>query len=175
MCGHCQRHPPSTVRVFAAYHYAAPIKHMLHALKYLRQPHLATPLAGLLLAHLPPWLEHTAFDVVLPMPLSQPRLHERGFNQSHLLAAPIARQLARPLLDNTAVLRQHRPPQSTLSSAERQRNVRGIFHINADVKNRNVLLIDDVVTTGATIAELAQSLVHSGASGVWAWTLAHPK
>lgn len=175
ICGHCQRHPPPTVRLFAAYDYAPPIKQILHAFKHLRQPHFSKPLAGLLLAHCPPWLSSTRFDMVLPMPLSRQRLHERGFNQSRLLAEPVAKHLAVPLLDNNAVLRQHRPPQSTLSGADRRRNVRGIFCIKADVKNRNVLLIDDVVTTGATIAELAQSLTRAGTAGVWAWTLTHPK
>ena len=148
---------------------------MLHAFKHQRQSSLLPALSTIMLHHPPPWLPETPIDAVLAMPLSAPRLAERGFNQSQLLARRIATAYGWPLLDKSAVLRQHRPPQSTLSRDKRRQNVRGVFRVAADVKNCNLLLIDDVVTTGATIYELAQSLKRAGAAAVYAWALAHPQ
>lgn len=148
---------------------------MLHAFKYQAQSGLLPALNRLMLHQAPSWLGTTTIDAVLPMPLSHQRLAERGFNQSELLAAAVAHAYGWPLLDKSTVLRQHRPAQSTLSREQRLGNVRGIFRINANVKNRNLLLIDDVVTTGATVRELAQSLKRAGAASVYVWVLAHPQ
>ena len=175
VCGHCQQKPPPLARLFTGCDYSAPLKQMLHAFKHQRQSSLLPALSTLMLHHPPPWLPEAPIDAVLAMPLSAPRLAERGFNQSQLLARRIATAYGWPLLDKGAVLRQHRPPQSTLSRDKRRQNVRGVFRVAADVKNCNLLLIDDVVTTGATIYELAQSLKRAGAAAVYAWALAHPQ
>ncbi|PIT53707.1 amidophosphoribosyltransferase [Snodgrassella alvi] len=148
---------------------------MLSAFKHQRQLALLDTLASLMLAQPPQWLEQVKIDAVLAMPLSRKRLFERGFNQSQLLAAIIARHYALPVLRPDCVQRSYRPPQSTLRKSARQRNVRGVFRLNHAVKKRNLLLIDDVVTTGATITELAQTLKKSGASRIYVWTLAHPE
>ena len=176
LCGHCQTHPPPTVALFASYAYQPPISTLLYAYKHQHQPVLAPVIAALMVEHAPPWLGAEAIDeiLVLPMPLSRKRLSMRGFNQSGLLVDALAKHYCWPVLSPLRIGRIHRAAQSTLKQAERLRNVRGIFKINADVKNRNVLLIDDVVTTGATIAELAQALKKAGARSVWAWALARP-
>ncbi|PIT13350.1 amidophosphoribosyltransferase [Snodgrassella alvi] len=148
---------------------------MLSAFKHQRQLALLDTLAALMLAQPPQWLAQVKIDAVLAMPLSRKRLFERGFNQSQLLAAIIARHYALPVLRPDCVQRCYRPPQSTLKKSARQRNVRGVFRLNHAVKKRNLLLIDDVVTTGATITELAQTLKKSGASRIYVWTLAHPE
>ncbi|MCP2039660.1 ComF family protein [Neisseria sp. HSC-16F19] len=175
VCGQCQQHPPACTRVFASQYYVPPLVEMLHRFKYQGDSALLPPLAALMRAHPPPWLPESGIDAVVAMPLSAARLAERGFNQSAWLAENLAAHYGWPCLPPQAVQRAHRPPQSTLSRQERRRNVRGVFQIIGDVKNRNLLLIDDVVTTGATINELAQSLKRSGAAAVYAWTLAHPQ
>lgn len=175
MCGHCQRRPPACARVFASYDYTPPLVQMLHRLKYGGDSALLPPLAALMCEYPPPWLPETPIDAVLAMPLSAARLAERGFNQSAWLAEAVAARYGWSCVPPQAVARTHRPPQSTLSRTARRRNVRGVFRIIGDVKNRNLLLIDDVVTTGATVNELAQSLKRSGAAAVYAWTLAHPQ
>ncbi len=174
-CGHCQQRPPAADGVFAGYDYQPPLQTMLHAFKYQGHSSLLPALGGLLLAHPPPCLADWAPDAVLAVPLSRARLLQRGFNQSALLAEMVARAHHWPLLPAAAVTRRQRPPQSTLSRAQRRQNVRGVFRVRADVKNRNLLLIDDVVTTGATIQELAKSLKRAGAHRVWVWALAHPQ
>ncbi|WP_225748621.1 ComF family protein [Eikenella sp. Marseille-P7795] len=157
-----------------AFRYAPPISNLIYAYKFLGRNDLYAALAELLLADVPDWPAPP--DVVMAMPLSVPRLHRRGFNQSLLLAEAVAQGLNLPLLPPFAVKRSHRAPQSTLPREQRAQNVRGVFQVAsaADVKNRHVLLIDDVVTTGATIGELARSLRRAGAAAVYAWVLARP-
>ena len=107
------------------------------------------------------------------MPLSKARRLYRGFNQADELAARLAQHYGWPLLPRDAVFRRHHAPQSTLKSDERQRNVRHAFAVQSGlVKNCNLLLIDDVVTTGATLNELARALKRAGAGRIFCWTLA---
>lgn len=171
-CGHCQKKAPPQTRLSAAYRYSPPLSNLIYAYKFLGRPDLYDALAELLLAEPPDWPAPPS--IVMAMPLSVPRLHQRGFNQSLLLAEALARHLNLPLQPPFAVKRSHRAPQSTLPRHLRAKNVRGIFQVasNADVKNRHVLLIDDVVTTGATIGELARTLRQAGAAAVYARVLA---
>lgn len=174
VCEQCGQKWPFTT-LYASYRYAAPLQQMLRAFKHQRQLALLDTLAALMLAQPPQWLEKVKIDAVLAMPLSRRRLFERGFNQSQLLAAIIARHYTLPVVTPDWIERCHRPPQSTLKKSARLHNVRGVFRINSAVKKRNLLLIDDVVTTGATIFELAQTLKKSGVAQVYVWTLAHPE
>lgn len=135
---------------------------------------MAAPLVALMLDNPPPWLAKTEADwQILALPLSRERRLQRGFNQTEILADYLAASLKLPVLPRQSIQRAHRPPQSTLAAAERRRNVKNSFHICADMNARNILLIDDVTTTGATLEELARSLKKSGAAQVRAWTLAH--
>ena len=122
-----------------------------------------------------PWVEPAldAADFVLPMPLSRQRLAERGFNQSLLLA----RALAPGRVDAGLLLRtRHTPPQSALERAERLRNVRGAFAVEPlrarEVAGRQVLLVDDVMTSGASLHAAAEVLLAAGAAAVSAVVLA---
>lgn len=174
MCGACQKHPPPFARLWASCRYEAPVSSLIYAFKHQGDLGLAAPLAALMLANPPPWLAETDADwLMLPMPLSRERRLQRGFNQTEILAEHLAASLGLPVLPRHSVQRAHRPPQSTLAAAERRRNVKNSFQLCADVRARNVLLIDDVATTGATLEELARSLKKSGAVQVRAWTLAH--
>lgn len=175
-CGVCQRKPPPQQGLRAAFRYAPPVSNLVYAYKFLGQNHLASVLAESMLADIPAWPEAAAPDAVLAVPLSRQRLHRRGFNQSALLAAAVAERLQLPLLPPSALRRQHRAAQSTLPKALRRRNVRGVFQVALPeaVKGRKLLLIDDVVTTGATLAELSQTLMRSGAAAVYCWVLARP-
>lgn len=125
-----------------------------------------------MLANPPHWLPESGIDAVLAMPLSRKRRIYRGFNQSDELAAAVTRYYKLPLLPHFSVQRVHKAPQSTLLGAERAKNVRRSFTVDLDVKNRKVLIIDDVMTTGASIFELARTLHHSGAAAVYAWVVA---
>lgn len=173
VCGECQRQPRHYDRLWASYRLDWPLHQLIAQYKFQRTwPHAA--LFGLWMAQAPPpWLHQCVFDAVIAMPLSRSRLHERGFNQAQLLVDALlpmvlltSTQLNRPIIE-----RQHRPPQSTLNYIQRQLNTKGIFQLKSDVNKRNLLLIDDVVTTTATLNELARILKAAGAASVSCWVL----
>ena len=109
------------------------------------------------------------------MPLSKERRLKRGFNQSEALTDILAKRYGWTLLPRHAVFRRHGEPQSTLKSDERLRNIKNAFKIKAELpKACNILLIDDVFTTGSTLNELAKTLKKSGAGKIFCWSLARP-
>jgi ComF family protein len=175
VCAQCLHKRRTIAALYASYRYTAPLQQLLRAFKHQRQLTIVDTLAALMLAQPPVWLPQANIDGVLAMPLSRNRLFERGFNQSQLLAAAIARHYGLPLIPIHWIHRHHRPPQSTLNGKKRRDNVRGVFQVRNSLNNRNLLLIDDVVTTGATITELAHTLKFCGVAQLYAWALAHPK
>lgn len=174
LCGACQKRPLPQQRTVASYRYAPPLSALILAHKFQGQNHLYAALAQMMLRHTPQWPPEAAPDVILAMPLSRQRLNQRGFNQSWLLAQAVSKDLKIPLLSPFVVKRTHRPPQSTLPASERRHNVRGVFRVvrPEQMVGKNVLLIDDVMTTGATLEELARTLHQSGVASVYAWVLA---
>ena len=100
---------------------------------------------------------------------------ERGFNQCGELARLLSARYGLLLLPEDTVFRRPAPPQSTLPYARRKKNVAGLFRVAGDVKKRNLLLIDDVATTNATLAELSRMLKQAGAGNLYCWTLAQAK
>lgn len=131
--------------------------------------------AGALLSAL--WLRAVAPDplpaAIVPVPLSRERLRERGFNQALELARPIARALERPLLPRLLIRARHTIAQSSLGRRERLRNVRGAFALAPGQKPPlHVALLDDVLTTGATLRECAKVLRRAGATTIEVWAIA---
>jgi len=113
-------------------------------------------------------------DGIVPVPLHPARLAERGFNQAELLAAPCASHWGLPLLTRTLVRARATRPQTELDGAARRDNVAGAFRVSrpADVAGRRLLLVDDVLTTGATVAAAARVLRQHGAREVGVLVLA---
>ena len=107
-------------------------------------------------------------DVVLPVPLAYRRLFHRGYNQAVLLARPIARAFGVPL-DLSSVHRAYRPDMGHKNAAQRAENIHGVFTVkNPDkIRGRRILLVDDVMTTGATFSELRRVLMAAGAVAVY--------
>ncbi len=169
-CGSCQKKPPPINALHASFFYAPPLSGILHEFKHLRRTALAEVCCQLMLHTPPVWLSETAFDAVLAMPVSRARRLERGFNQCDRLAEAVARRYRLPLLPHHAVFRRPAAPQSTLPYENRHKNVRGAFRTVLPVKNCKILIIDDVLTSGATLSELARTLKQSGAAAVYAWT-----
>jgi ComF family protein len=157
----------------AAYSYGSydgSLRQLIQLLKYGRGATLAAPLTNLLMVALP---REQRFDAIVPMPMHWRRRWERGFNQAELLARGIARRTGIPL--RKAVRRQRAtPPQAGLSSARRRLNMAGAFRVpRADsVQGRRILLIDDVMTTGASAGACAQALKRAGAAYVAVLTVA---
>lgn len=168
ICGACLKHPPAFCRTQAAFDYAFPVDAMLHAFKYAgRLPvadALAHPLAELARSHPLP-------DALVPMPLHPARLKERGFNQAMELARALSRELGVPALPDAVTRQKDTAPQAGLPWKERRRNIRGAFGCDRDFSGKRLAVIDDVMTTGATVGELAKTLKNNGAE-VEVWVVA---
>ncbi len=150
--------------------YESPLREAIHAMKYDGVPALADKLAPLLAEA---WRElRPQSDVLVPVPLHTRRQRERGYNQSELLARRLSAQCG--VAVRTDLLRRvrHTEQQALLKGDARRHNVRGAFAAGAEVQGRRVALVDDVFTTGSTLAECARTLLSAGASGVCALTVA---
>lgn len=163
VCGRCLAAPPAFDATLACFAYAYPVDRLVQALKYGHRLPLARWFAERLIERLPPGL---AADRVVAMPLHRSRLAERGFNQSLEIARHVAR-LSGIAPDPGAIRRVlHTAPQVDLPLDARARNVRGAFHCPAPLPGRALLVIDDVMTSGATLDELARTLKAAGAARV---------
>ncbi len=153
--------------------YAAPWDRLIVQFKYRGAVDLGAVLSARLAGAIPADAIALA-DLVLPMPLSRQRLAARGFNQAWELARRVARQLQREADVHALQRPLDREAQAGLDRAERRRNLRGAFAVPQPgrVAGRHVALVDDVMTTGASLAEAAQVLHEAGAASVQAWVLA---
>lgn len=158
VCGSCLRQPPAFDASFAALSYVFPADRLVQALKYRQR----LALADLLAAALARGPRPDGNAILVPMPLHARRLQERGFNQ----AAEIGRRLARlwglPFEADAVERVRDTPPQASLPWLERRANVRGAFTCGRSFSGRTVVVIDDVMTTGATLDELARTLKSRG-------------
>jgi len=163
VCGACLAHPPHFDRTTALADYRAPVDGMITALKFGGRIDLADCFARLL-------AERDAGrridDLVIAVPLSFERESERGFNQSREIARVYARLADLPLSDDALWRVRHTPPQQSLARDARQRNVRGAFGAKTNLTGRRVVVVDDVMTTGSTLDEIARVLKAAGAARV---------
>jgi ComF family protein len=167
VCGACLRHPPHFDATCATFRYAFPADKLIQALKFSHRLGLAEFLASAMLDGLRP-----QGDLLLPLPLSPGRLRERGFNQAVELARPLARALGLPLELDICHRRVETTPQSLLPWKERRKNIRHAFECNTDLSGQSIIVVDDVMTSGATLDEFAATLKRHGAAHVSAWVAA---
>jgi len=152
-CGACLSDPPHFDATLAAFYYRFPADKLVQALKYQARLPVARML-GHALADLTP----VSADVLVPLPLHRDRLRERGFNQALEIARPIAERWAIPIDVSSVVREFNGAPQASLPVSDRHKNVRGAFLCRADLTGKSVLVVDDVMTTGATLNEFAREL-----------------
>lgn len=172
-CGTCITHPPALDACLAAVAYGYPWSRLVADFKFRQHPGWAASFARLLRAA--PWVEPAldAADALIPMPLSTQRLRERGYNQAQVLA----HALEAPKVEDAVLLRvRDTPAQRTLSRSERLRNVEGAYLVDPlrqeRVRGRRLLLVDDVMTSGASLTAAALALRQAGAATVSAVVLA---
>ena len=169
-CGRCLPGRPVQASTQAVFRYAPPLDRLLPRLKFHGDLAAGRLLSGLLAQGL---AEAPRPAALVPVPLHHRRLRQRGYDQALELARPLARALDLPLL--AGHLQRHRAtvPQSELDAAARRRNVRGAFGVaDGTALPRHVALVDDVMTTGATLAEAARALSRAGVSRVDLWVAA---
>lgn len=165
VCGRCLTEAPHYDATVAALAYEFPADALVHSLKFRGELALASLLGELLVQRIP----NQEIDCVIPVPLSAGRLRERGYNQ----AVEIARHVTRGKLDLALCVRERdTPAQMDLPYAERRRNVRGAFRCTRSLAGQSVAVVDDVMTTGATLNEVALVLKRAGASRVVNWVVA---
>ena len=169
MCGACLKHPPAFDRTHAALAYAFPLDRMIPRLKYHGRLALA-PVLGACLAEAA--AQASRPDRLIPMPLHPARIRERGFNHATEIAQTVASQLGLPLDLDSCRRTRDTPPQRGLKHDARRRNVRGAFVCSNDVEGQRIALVDDVMTTGTSLDELAATLKRAGAREVSCWVVA---
>lgn len=168
ICGACQATPPHFDATRAAFRYAFPVEHLVQELKYRHRLSCAGWLAEGLAAR----VEATGIDCLMPLPLSDKRMQERGFNQAQEIARPLARRFGLPLVSDAGIRVRDGAPQASLPWQERQTNIRHAFECRTDLTSWRIAVVDDVMTTGATLNEFARLLKLHGAARVENWVAA---
>lgn len=176
VCPACCRKNLNYDRAYAVAAYEGVMKELICEFKYKRKKRLANILARLMLEFIeeykiPIWF----IDYIIAIPLHPARLREREFNQSALLARIISEKLQKNLLINVLMRKRYNKSQAGLEDARRQENVKDVFLVkdNSLLKDKNILLIDDVITTGATSSEAARVLKEAGCRSVFVMALAN--
>lgn len=172
LCSNCVSWQAEIDGIRSSFRFDGVIRQAIHQLKYRNLRTLAAPLARLMNNYLV--LNPLPGEVLVPVPLHRKRLRERGYNQSSLLARGLGKLHNLPVIDNCLIRQRPSPPQARTSTVdERQSNVADAFACcDQRLKDKQVLLIDDVATSGATLDACAKALKEAGASSVWGLTLA---
>ncbi|MFV8834474.1 ComF family protein [Aquisalimonas sp.] len=170
-CGHCQGHATEYEAAVVPWRYEAPIDGLIQALKFNGQLP-AGRLLGTLLGRELARRGTPSVDALIPMPAHPHRLRERGFNQAAEIARALGVFTGLPVRYRWLVRRRHTSPQTGLGRAHRERNLLGAFAARPAVAGRRVALVDDVITTGSTLAEAARALKQAGARSIVTWSVA---
>lgn len=171
LCGRCLQRPPPFDRVVAPFVYRPPMDTLIHGAKYHRRLSDARSLGVLLAEHVadactdPP-------ELIVPVPLHGRRLRERGYNQALEIARPAARRLGVRLDAGCCVRTRATSPQARLDGPARRRNIAGAFAVTRVPQVSHVAVVDDVMTTGGTAAELAEVLIRAGVVRIDIWVCA---
>lgn len=175
LCGACLADAPAYDETVAAFGYAFPLDRLLQSYKFNENLSLTAVFSAALLAAVRQHLLQNGSalpDRVIALPLARKRLAERGFNQSALLAEIAARDLGVAYAARDLRKIRDTPPQAGLDRAARLKNVRGAFDCGESMEGLRIAIVDDVMTTGATMSEAARVLKKAGASFVSAWVVA---
>lgn len=175
LCGQCQQSVPPIDYLISSLLYAYPVGYLMSQLKFKHDLTLASIFSHLLVMTLEAHYSEQSTrlpELIVPVPLHKSRLRERGFNQALEIARPLAKHFNIPLSINTLQRVNPTQAQSLLTAAERRKNLRNSFVIAQQPIAEHIVLVDDVVTTGTTVYELARLLKSSGVKTVGVWAVA---
>ncbi|SFR52368.1 comF family protein [Marinobacter daqiaonensis] len=174
ICGECLKHPPAYDRAFMPWRYEFPVDRMISHYKYHRQRAFGRPLLADMAGHVEAYLAACPDqrpDLLVPAPMHRQRERQRGFNQAAEIAEAISQRTGIPWSGQRVRRVRKSAAQSGLDRQERLRNLRGVFEVNGEVP-AHLAIVDDVVTTGATMRTLAWLLRKHGAERIQVWALA---
>lgn len=169
VCGHCCKKKPAIEQTIAAYHFEEPLRKLLHEFKYHEGLYLSSFFASLIISALP--AEALATECLIPVPLHPKRLKQRGFNQAAELVKQLGKQLKLPYDLMHCRKTVNTLPQAGLNAQQRQRNLHNVFRADP-LPFQHVTLVDDLLTTGSTVNELANVLKQQGIARVDVWCCA---
>lgn len=169
VCGRCQQNPPFYDHTIAPFLYKEPVDHLITGLKFSARLAHARTLAVLFIDTLN---DNDMPKLIIPMPLHSKRLRERGFNQSLEMARLISQKTGIPLETKACIRTRDTAPQSTLPAKEKKSNVKNAFAVNKPINEKHVAIVDDVMTSGHTVNELAKTLKAHGVERVDIWVMA---
>lgn len=178
VCGRCQKKPPAFDYSMSLFRYEQPVVWLVKQLKFNERLSHARLLGEMLTDRMAQRFAQKNMpgdavpDCILPVPLHNKRLGRRGFNQSIELARAVASKTGLPLELNLVERMRETESQTGLDAGQRRKNLRGAFKVVEQVKYRHVAIVDDVVTTGSTVNELAIALKRAGVERVDVWSIA---
>lgn len=174
LCENCLRKKPWYDFLRSPYLYSGPLMESIQRFKYNSETHLTSSLGELLSNFAREWIPNPKDFLIVPVPLHRCRLRERGFNQSLLLARVLSSDLGAPLDYLSLIRKRNTRAQTGLKKEERKKNVKDAFSITYPliIKNKKIILVDDVFTTGYTLNECSRTLKKSGATTIICLTLA---
>lgn len=175
LCGSCINSPPDFDATHAVFLYAYPIDALIQRYKYGETLSLSHTFGQLMNEKIHSANNINTIDLIIPMPMHPTRLKERGFNQALEIAKVLDQLLKNNIskLDYNSVIRQTlTPPQASLPLKDRVKNIKGAFKIDNHLTGKRIAIVDDVMTTGASLNELAKTLKQAGATHVECWVIA---
>lgn len=176
ICEDCFKDPPPFLRCFSPYLYLFPLDQLIATMKYQRKPQLSRLLAALMTQHLT--IEAQGWpEALIPIPMHRKKQRQRGFNQAIYLANQLGKQLNIPVLTSALQKTQSTLAQNSLSASQRRHNLKGAFSVTPSAKQQllgyeHIGIVDDVITTTATMREAAACLRAIGVTEVSAWSIA---
>jgi ComF family protein len=175
ICGKCNTKKPIFNKCIAYYSYSYPIKQIIYLIKYNSRYEIIKYVIDGLILKLTDYYNSNWPQAIIPVPMFATSLLARGFDQAHILAKEILKKLQQPsiILEDSLVFRSKKTePQHKLTIEQRKKNIRNAFSINKKTTYKHVAIIDDVVTSGATIIEITKLLKQAGVKKVDIWCLA---
>ena len=172
-CGRCLRKPPPFQRTLSLLHYHYPVDHLITGLKFHQQLSYARLLGTLLgISVINNYEASELPQAIIPVPLHRRRLRERGYNQALEIARFCARKTGQPLLNNCCQRVCNTKPQTDLQATQREQNLKNAFKLTSVPPLKSIALVDDVMTTGATLSELSQTFLNAGVRKIHLWCIA---
>ena len=169
----CKAHPKFYFRSVAPFVYKSPLKNAILHIKWLKDKRVIEFFVKYMLDIIAKKYKNVQFDAIIPVPMYKKKFKRKGFNQSELLSNELSKQMSVPVLNNALVQQVEAKPQHSLTFKERRNNVKGIYKANPiPIEYQRVLLVDDVITSSATMNECAKMLRIEGVTKIYCVSVA---